>query len=1279
MAREGLTPTPSGDLDVFGKELPLTTAEKQILTGEKTIFLKKSLSIEIVVKKGETTEPRVLVISSSKCFILSHRPTAKLETSFNFLKIQKVECTTKTLTFHLSREPRPLKFHLDKKDSVEVLGLITAQLKNVFPVTPLEMLMQTLFTPVSLREDTTRLRDSLLSAMERLDPTSLHGFITSYGFLCDFFGVPVNEGVTWYLRNVYLTHGFRDLKLHDFNHLAPKEIRPIVSALRHSEFFEGIIEKDNRTDVDLLEEIGYVLNGSRALRTMVLSNCSLKPDNVVRLSTALKNNPRTSLMHLDLSHNPLDDKAVESLGAALELLAHGLQELRLANCKITPRAATTLANCMLNNKLMKNSLVHLDLSSNPLGPDPQGSLGFLKEPQTIATLNLSNCGLSFEFVTPVLMRGCNQHLRVLDLSINSGRSKRGGVHGPKTASQLQQFFSSAISIATINFSGCKLTGAMAVGLLEGLCVNPNVQNIVLNLSGNDLGSGRDPSAVAKVISKAGCVERLDVSESGIDNCLVAYVAAVRMNKSITHLSIGRNFNGKGNSRTAALNGISEFLTSDNCHLRSLCLADSHLRDGSAVVLEALAENRSLHSLNISGNGMGNHGARRLAKALLSNCCLREVIWDHNDTSLHGFRDVASSMEHNYTLRVMPIPLYDIGKAAAREPRELETEVQRIQVYLCRNHSDERLKIELAARHRQRLLTATQQSGVVSRELVQLEDLLKWSERGLTGTGTEETEGEELVAEATLIREEANKVVQLTDGLYAPNVEQEQLESVRAQVAELVGELMGALHHEHVQGNSERMVSQSVKACPSLLTDKDRQLLNTLIVSDMGSEFDVAKKTVVHKVVSEIINPISASNLDLAATISEYLVDKTLAKLEKINSKLIKLQKALQKKTSSGATPDQKVSRAFTFRVEGEESQPKVKRRRPISTFSDSIDLPSGPLETEAPQLQHIVKSRPKPARLQKGGGANRRPHKPAHLAQAKDEVDVGDFVKAVKDAEQNSLRAAKEDEKKGTRGTVPKTPLPLPAETKTKVAESNAETDAAAGKEPPSLSISPPPPPASSSEEKTEGEKEVDVNEEKEKEEEEEEVVEETDEEGAKKEDNVESEEMESEVKEEPVGEDDDSEEREETEGEVVEEEPSSPESASEKVTFKTAGRSPPLTPPPSPPHDTLSPPLVSTPGRAIDDSTSTNDTAADESSSSLEIPTAPNKEPSPSPSEEGVAKDRKKSRKETKKEEKEKEEREREKREREEKERQRKEREREEREREKREKGGEGEAEEGG
>ena len=83
------------------------------------------------------------------------------------------------------------------------------------------------------------------------------------------------------------------------------------------------------------------------------------------------------------------------------------------------------------------------------------------------------------------------------------------------------------------------------GLLEGLCVNPNVRNVDLNLSGNDLGSGRDPNSVAKVITRTNCLERLNVSECGIDGCLVAYIGAVRANKNITHLSVGKNFNGKG--------------------------------------------------------------------------------------------------------------------------------------------------------------------------------------------------------------------------------------------------------------------------------------------------------------------------------------------------------------------------------------------------------------------------------------------------------------------------------------------------------------------------------------------------------------------------------------------------------------------------------------------------------------------------------------------------------------------------------------------------------------
>lgn len=48
---------------------------------------------------------------------------------------------------------------------------------------------------------------------------------------------------------------------------------------------------------------------------------------------------------------------------------------------------------------MQYSLVDLDLSGNPLGPDPQAALTFIQEPNTIAVLNLSKCGINFEFVS----------------------------------------------------------------------------------------------------------------------------------------------------------------------------------------------------------------------------------------------------------------------------------------------------------------------------------------------------------------------------------------------------------------------------------------------------------------------------------------------------------------------------------------------------------------------------------------------------------------------------------------------------------------------------------------------------------------------------------------------------------------------------------------------------------------------------------------------------------------------------------------------------------------
>lgn len=110
---------------------------------------------------------------------------------------------------------------------------------------------------------------------------------------------------------------------------------------------------------------------------------------------------------------------------------------------------------------MQFSLVHLDLSSNVLGPDPLGALSFLQETQTISTLKLSTCNLLLEHVVPVLNRSCTQHLCELDLSSNAGKGKKV-VHSSSVASGLQQFCSSSISLRSLNLSNCKLSTTLVM-------------------------------------------------------------------------------------------------------------------------------------------------------------------------------------------------------------------------------------------------------------------------------------------------------------------------------------------------------------------------------------------------------------------------------------------------------------------------------------------------------------------------------------------------------------------------------------------------------------------------------------------------------------------------------------------------------------------------------------------------------------------------------------------------------------------------------------------------
>ena len=50
-----------------------------------------------------------------------------------------------------------------------------------------------------------------------------------------------------------------------------------MSSLRHNSFFEGVTDKDEKLSPEVLDELAQVLNSSHSIKSLVLSNCAIKP------------------------------------------------------------------------------------------------------------------------------------------------------------------------------------------------------------------------------------------------------------------------------------------------------------------------------------------------------------------------------------------------------------------------------------------------------------------------------------------------------------------------------------------------------------------------------------------------------------------------------------------------------------------------------------------------------------------------------------------------------------------------------------------------------------------------------------------------------------------------------------------------------------------------------------------------------------------------------------------------------------------------------------------
>ncbi|XP_030644667.1 F-actin-uncapping protein LRRC16A isoform X2 [Chanos chanos] len=842
--------------DAVGRRLKLT--------------LKRKVKLEV---RGDKLESRVLALTARRGYILSTRVPSKIEQTFSYLDIQGISSNKPCqLLVEYDRGCVPLK--LSSTEEVdEVIGHIGVNLQGICPGLSPERLMKKLsLKPVE------RL-SSLKALWENQSPADsgpCGGFSHMYWCVCDQMGIPYREEVQWDVDTIYLTQDTRELNLQDFIHLENRDLVAITGVLEYNQWFTKLSLKDYKLSTDLCDQILRVVARSSRLEELVLENTGLKADFAQKLASALSSNPNSALHTLNFTNNSLEDKGIAALSPLLAKLHTGLRYLNLSRNSLSSKGVNVLAQCLCSNSSISNTLTHLDLSGNALrGDDIPHLWSFLGQPNCLQTLDLSCSDCPLDLVCSSLLRGSLKHLSVLNMSKSVFCLKKG----KEVPSSFKQFFSSALALSTISLAGTKLPPDALKALLLGLASNPSLKAVSLDLSSCELRSA-GAQILEGCIAEIPNISSLDISDNGFDSDLTTLLVWLSKNRSIRHLSLGKNFtNIKSKNLGHVLNNLVHMIQEEESPLVSLSLADSKLKSDLSMVLNALGSNSSLTRLDISGNGMGDMGAKMLAKALQINTKLRTVIWDKNNVSPQGLQDVAAALEKNYTIRFMPVPIIDAAQALKASPEKTEDALMKMEQYLLRNHETRRYLQGQAYRLQQGIVTSTTQQ-MIDRMCVKVQDHLN----SLRYTESDSVLEDMRVAE-NLMKDARNGKTLLPsmyhlragwrgdDMCEGPCVSaiQEKLESMAGEVTSVI--------HQQLQGLLVSMVETADSVCPHVMKKANlRQELFKVSADKMTIPQDFVSTTLLEQSAVDIINKISEVKLSMASFLSDRIVDEILESL-----------------------------------------------------------------------------------------------------------------------------------------------------------------------------------------------------------------------------------------------------------------------------------------------------------------------------------------------------------------------------------------------------------------
>nr|XP_022912883.1 F-actin-uncapping protein LRRC16A isoform X2 [Onthophagus taurus] len=840
----------------------LNDSIKVLLGKQVKILFKNVVKLET---KGDKTENRVLVFSPCRILLLTAKVPTRIDCHFHYLEVQTLESKRgNQLSITVNDKIYSFLAGEDSSCSTEVDNMISAlatAVRNIFPTVPLQYIIRKIDVIPTSRLQVLRDIEAVGSNIREVGPCG--GFSNQYACMCDYHNMPYREEVAWDVDNIYLSLNTRELCLKDFDYLDQKDLVPIINALEYNTWFTKLRANHVRLSHDNIEKVLQVIKKSLSLEEIYLDSLGLKSCFVNKLHNAIKGNAIIPLSIIDLSNNPIEDKGANYLSGCIVKLNKGLTHLNMSHTGLSSKGVNYLAQAFINRSSLYTTLTYLNLKGNNLKDDISSLHTFLSHPNAITHLDLSSTDILLETLFGALVKGCTTNLVDLNISRNPFSSKKC----KEAPLSFKQFFSATMNLKYLNMSHCKLPQEALKNLLLGLACNEFTKEITLDISNNSLGS-HGAHVLESCVHGVRCISSLDISDNNMDLELGAVVIAISKNKSLKHLSMGRNMmNMKAKHIVTVMDAVVQIIQDDECLLQTLLMPDCRLKSDLHNFLNALGDNKCLETIDISGNLIGDSGARLLAKALQINTKLKTIIYDRNNITLQGYNDLAYALESNRTVQYMPFPINDITpcmKASSAEKADIV--MRKIQDLLNRNVSP-------SSKHERNKHMSLQPGFLLSSKQHSIDRLVLQTQDIIKNLASESIASNNDINHATGVIQDAENCKQLLNRLQEVAQQKDEVHPVKVKLQHCAMEIHTSIN-DYLLTTTDKMIKSSKDLCPYVLNENH-------VIQDIKKDcknkkqipLDFVVNCVKHQAGTDVMNKLGELNLIIAAFISEQVTDE----------------------------------------------------------------------------------------------------------------------------------------------------------------------------------------------------------------------------------------------------------------------------------------------------------------------------------------------------------------------------------------------------------------------